>query len=544
MKDKGGANAVFEVLDRSSLYSIGIISTLISLLSLVVPIAAQTLINIVAFGKLLQPVITLSVIVFILMVGLGLLSVWQMLIIEIIQQKLMVRISLKLAKHFTHLSPAIFSTHNGPELVNRFFEIVVINKALASLLLYGITLGLQMTFGLILLLFYHPLFLFFDGFIIISLLLVIFIPYRIAASSAKEECAQKHVTGSWLEEILINRYLFKYNEYPRYVMEQADKRLVGFLKARNRHFRQLVKHQIGLYALSALATSLLLGLGGYLIINNQLSLGQLVASEIVLGTLIYGFKRLGALLENYYDLIASTEKIDFALNVPLENYHSQEFANHLLPSMKSIHLGISDIRLCAGSGSAEVLLSPVEASPAKPLLLVFKQEDACKNFVESLSGLNDILSAAITVNGIPCTQATLIALRRHSLLIREPQWFAGSIYQNLVLNHAGVSIEAICELLKKLHLLEKIMQCPDGLNTLIHDWQTVFTLSELIQLMVARAIIDNPRLLIIDRSLDDLQEDEMDRVMPLLLAMKHTTLVITTLKNQIPQLPDQVVCSL
>lgn len=544
MKKKGGVHSILEVLDHSSIYSMLIIGVLISLLSLVVPIAAQTLINIVAFGKLLQPVVTLSIMVLILMAGMGVLSIWQMVIIEIIQQKLMVRISLSLAKHFTHLSPTIFSTHNGPELVNRYFEIVVINKALASLLLYGITLGLQMIFGLILLLFYHPVFLLFDAFILISLLLIIVVPYRAALSSAQEECAQKHVIGSWLEEILINKYLFKYNEYPRYVIEQTDKRLVGFLKARNQHFKQLIKHQIGLFALAAIATSLLLGLGGYLIINNQLSLGQLVASEIVLGTLIYGFKRLGALLENYYDLMASAGKIDFALNLPLESSHNQELANNLLPAMQSIHLGFEPILVPSRVNQLHHSPLNAEASPANPLLLIFKEEDACKNLIESLSGLQETLSATISLNGVPCTQKSLIALRKHSLLIREPQWFAGTIYQNLVLNHRSVSMDVICELLKKMKLLEKIMTCSDGLNTLVHDWQTVFTLSELIQLMMVRAIIDKPRLLIIDRSLDELQTEEVDEALSLILALDNTTLVLTTLKNHIQQLPNRLVFAL
>jgi ABC-type bacteriocin/lantibiotic exporter with double-glycine peptidase domain len=540
MNKKVGVHSILEVLDHSSMYSILIISILISVLSLVVPIAAQTLINLVAFGKLLQPLISLSIMVFVLMAGMGVLSIWQTVIIEVIQQRLMVRISLNLAKHFTHLSPTIFSTHNGPELVNRYFEIVVINKALASLLLYGITLSLQMIFGLILLLFYHPVFLLFDGFILFSLLLIIFVPYRTALDSAKEECAQKHVIGSWLEEILINRYLFKYNDYPRYVMEQTDKRLVGFLKARNQHFKQLMKHQIGLYALAALATSLLLGLGGYLIINNQLSLGQLVASEIVLGTLIYGFKRLGALLENYYDLISATGKIDFALNLPLENTHNLEIENHLLPSMKSIHLQFEGILLQAGSPKN----LNAEASPNNPLLLFFNQEDACKNLIESLSGLTQTLCATIIVNGIPCTQKSLIALRKYSLLVREPQWFAGSIYQNLVLNHRNVTIDHLCELLKKMNLLEKVMNYPEGLNTLVHDWQTAFTLSELIKLMIVRAIIGKPRLLIIDRSLDELPVEELDGVLSLLLALDNTTLVITTLKTQIKKLSNRLAVTL
>lgn len=137
-------NSIIDVLDRQTISSIAMISVIISLLSLSIPIAAQTLVNLIAFGKLLQPVITLSLMVLILMMALGALHIWQIVIIEVIQQKLMVKVSLSLTRHFTHMSLDNFSTHHGPELVNRFFEIVTIKKSLASLLLYGINLGLQL----------------------------------------------------------------------------------------------------------------------------------------------------------------------------------------------------------------------------------------------------------------------------------------------------------------------------------------------------------------------------------------------------------------
>ena len=156
-----------DALDRATILSIVMIALLVSLLSLSIPIAAQTLINLIAFGKLLQPVITLSIIVFVTMMALGALHVWQIVIVEVIQQKLMVKISLKLTDQFTHLSHDNFTNHYGPELGNRFFEVVTINKSLASLILYGINLGLQLFFGLLLLVFYHPLFFIFDGFIIV-----------------------------------------------------------------------------------------------------------------------------------------------------------------------------------------------------------------------------------------------------------------------------------------------------------------------------------------------------------------------------------------
>lgn len=137
-------NSIKDVLDKPTLLSIALISLVASLLTLSIPIAAQTLINLIAFGKLLQPVVTLSFIVLILMLALGALNIWQTIILEVIQQKLMVKISLNLTKQFTNLSLENFSIHNGPELVNRFFEVVTINKSLSSLLMYGVNLGLQL----------------------------------------------------------------------------------------------------------------------------------------------------------------------------------------------------------------------------------------------------------------------------------------------------------------------------------------------------------------------------------------------------------------
>src|SRR5689334_7144379 len=101
-------NSITDVLDKQTLVSIALISVIASLLTLSIPIAAQTLINLIAFGKLLQPVVTLSLIVFILMLALGALNVWQAIILEVIQQKLMVKTSLNLTNQFTCLSLDIF----------------------------------------------------------------------------------------------------------------------------------------------------------------------------------------------------------------------------------------------------------------------------------------------------------------------------------------------------------------------------------------------------------------------------------------------------
>lgn len=519
-------NSITDVLDKPTLVSVALISLIASLLTLSIPIAAQTLINLIAFGKLMQPVLTLSLIVFLLMAALGALTIWQTVILEVIQQKLMVKISLNLTNHFTRLSLDSFSTHHGPELVNRFFEIVTIKKSLTSLLLYGVNLGLQLFLGLLLLLIYHPLFIIFDAFIILSILLIIFIPYRKGLESAKKECAQKHQVGAWLEELLINRFLFRFSNYNHFATLESDKHLVSFLNARNTHFKQLIKHQIGFYLLSALSSSLLLGLGGYLVIKNQLSLGQLVAAEIVLGGLIYAFKRFGVLLENYYDLIASKNKIDVVLNLPLEEIKLD--LNALFIPIKTIEIKFRHKSQAIGALN-------------NPLFVSSQDAQSCKTFSESLLGFGKKYDMDVLVNQHFCNEEHRAALRKYSLLLRRPEWFVGSIYDNLVLNHKDISPKKIMEQLIYFGLSEKIMRHPLGLKAIIYDWQNEFTEFELIELMLVRIILLEPQLLIIDRTFDGLERDKMDFLTASLMNLKNTLLIVVSHTHEFKEISNYTV---
>ncbi|KTC83812.1 ABC transporter transmembrane domain-containing protein [Legionella brunensis] len=521
-------NSIVEVLDKAAISSIIMISVIVSLLSLSIPIAAQTLVNLIAFGKLFQPVVTLSVMVLILMIALGALNIWQTIIIEVIQQKLMVKISLNLTRQFTHLSLDNFSSHHGPELVNRFFEVVTIKKALSSLLLYGVNLSLQLFFGLILLLFYHPLFLVFDLFIVLSIILIVFLPYRKGLASAEKECTEKHQIGAWLEELLTNRFLFRFNRYHHYATQQTDKRLVSFLKARNMHFKQLIKHQIGFYILSALASSLLLGLGGYLVINNQLSLGQLVAAEIVLGALIYAFKRFGVLLENYYDLIASEHKIDMVLNLPTEPINTE--LTELIIPIKNITLVTQN-------------QEKASSSPGNPLVICLNQTQKKESFTDFILGFKNNTSLSVYVNKTLCHQEYRRSIREHTLLLRDKEWFAGSIYGNLRLNQPSFSIQQLKELLKSFGLMDKIMSQPNGLKSMIYDWEQVFTELELIQLMVIRALVAKPQLIIIDALFDRLTTKDIELLIYYLATLKETLLIIITQYPNLIPLSNRLVLS-
>lgn len=296
--------------------------------------------------------------------------------------------------------------------------------------------------------------------------------------------------------------------------------MVHFLKARNIHFRQLIKHQIGFYLLSAIASSLLLGLGGYLVINNQLSLGQLVAAEIVLGALIYAFKRFGVLLENYYDLLASEHKIDLVLNLPTEPVNTE--LSELINPIKNIMLVTKE----------EVTAS---STPGNPLVICINETLKQESLVDFILGFKNNNDLGVYINQTLCHQEYRRSLREHSLLLRDKDWFAGSIYDNLRLNQPSFPIQQLKELLKSFGLMDKIMSLPGGLKSIIYDWEQVFTELELIQLMLIRALIAKPQLIIIDGLFDRLAPNDIELLLFHLENLNETLLIIITqYQNHIP----------
>ena len=265
-----------------------------------------------------------------------------------------------------------------------------------------------------------------------------------------------------------------------------------------------------------------------LVIHDQLSLGQLAAAEIVLGALIYSFKRFGSLLENYYDMIASESKIESVIELPVENINDE---------LNEVYEPTQGIEIRTHSASK------AQASPNNPLLVFSNNPDSCQHFTSELFGFKESRDYKFFINNMPCSQENLISLRKVSLLISQPEWFAGTIYDNLLLGHKNGSHKKIMGELKYFNLLEKIMQQPNGLKTIVYEWKTVFSYSELIQLMCIRARLFKPQLLVIDRALDAFNEEELDKVMTSLMALNKTTLVIVTQRQNVKPITNHLVIS-
>lgn len=282
----------------------------ISFLSLAVPLSVQFLINSVSFTAIMQPAIVLGAVLLILLTFWAALNALQFFVTEVFQRHFFARIASEVT--ILLLKSKQQNSENN-EIVNRFFETVTIQKIIPKFLTKTFSTFLQGFIGLILVSFYHPIFFLFSLVIALSLWLVWSRFYKQAIVSSFAKSQTKYEIVRCLEEISQNKDLSNLNA------EQKVNSLTGnYLKERKSRFRSLFLQVILLLALYVFASVSLLIIGAWLILKGQLTIGQLVAAELILSVILYNFSQLGRDLESFYDLIASCQKLSKFYNFSLK----------------------------------------------------------------------------------------------------------------------------------------------------------------------------------------------------------------------------------
>ncbi len=311
-------------LERGDVLALAVYSATVGVLYLALPLAAQALFANVAFGTLLQPVVVLALIVFAVLLFSGGLSLLENIVVERMQQRYFARLAISFAGSLASGEAGSLDGATGIDRANRFFEVVSIQKSAHTLLLDGLALLLQMFFGMTLLAVYHPLLLAFDLCLMLSLLLIVFLWGRRAVETAVEESKAKLDVGNWLHALAADPAKYATEAGRSRAMAHADILASNYIKRRGQHFRFLFAQIAGAVLLQIFANASVLVIGGWLVIEGQLTLGQLVAAEIVVSSLAAGIGKLGKYLEAFYDLSASTDKVEHVLSLRGVSTESKE----------------------------------------------------------------------------------------------------------------------------------------------------------------------------------------------------------------------------
>jgi putative ABC transport system ATP-binding protein len=509
-------------LERGDVIVIVVYAVAIGLVSLAVPIAAQSLVNTVAFTALLQPIVVLAALVLVGLFAAGVLRALQYAVVETLQQRFFVRLTHDAVRRLVQADVRAFSEQGAPETVNRFFDVVIVQKTAATLLLDGLAVALQSGVALVLLAFYHPALLAFDVVLIALIVFTLFGLGRGGVATAIKESKAKHAAGAWLDEIARALRAFKSEESGEFAFARADALARGYVEARQKHFKVLLRQTVASYALQACATAALLGLGGSLVIKGQLTLGQLVAAELVVTGVLAGVTKFSKYLESYYDLCASLDKVGQIVDLPHERVDGIAAAVGTTPA----HLQLENVAFSYNDRNQALRDVSLALAPGAHLAVLGSDASGKSTLVDILYGLRAPSRGQVLLDGVDVRTLALPHLRRNVALVGKAEVFDGSVLDNLLLGREQVDGAVVTEALGAVALTEDVADLPQGSLTRLGHAGSRLTSSQAARLTIARGLMAQPRLLLIDETLDGLGTETVHKVLCGIAAVSHATSVL------------------
>ena len=512
--------------ERRDIWLVFIFAIGVGIFTLATPIVAMAVVNTVAIGILVQQLLVLCVALFLALTVAAVLQFLQTMVVEFIQRRVFVRVAEDLAYRLPRVSLKAFDKQHGPELVNRFFDVLTVQKAAATLLLDGITIALQVVIGLILLGYYHAYLLGFDLVLIGSLIILLTLLGWGAVRLAVRESIAKYAVAGWMEEMARHPIAFKTAGGPQLAFDRVDVLTRHYLLTRGDHFWVLLRQMGFALFLQVAANVALLAIGGWLVIQEKLTLGELVAAEIVVTLVVATFAKLGKQLEAYYDLLAAVDKLGHLIDLPLERSDGVRHQDHT----GGIAIEVHDLSY-QYEGSNEPALRPLnlKIEPGERIALTGPNGVGKSTLIELLFGLRQPRQGRVEIDGIDLRSLRLDTVREHVAMVHRIEVIEGSIYENIRMGRETITLVEVLNALDKVGLREAVLKFPDGVHTRLWTGGSPLSLGQANRLMIARAIVGQPRLLILDESLDHMDREIRDSVWPAILGPEPnwTVLVVT-----------------
>lgn len=482
--------------ERKDIYFILVYALVAGGLSLTLPLGVQTIINFVMSGSIMDTMILMIIAVVLGTLITGGLQILQLIMVETLQQRFFARTAFEFAYRIPRIKMESFGKYYPPELMNRFFDVVNVQKGFAKMFTEFSGAIMQAVFGLILLALYHPVFILFD----LAVLLVVYFIFKVLFPQGLmrnlEESTYKYKAAAWIEEMARSLTTFKTAGYSNIAVEKMDYFTQGYLKARKAHFN-ILKIQFGsMVIFKTIVTGALLILGSLLVVSRDLSLGQFVAAEIVVLLIISSIEKIILFLEVIYDTLTGIEKISAVTDLPLE-----EGGNINLPVQDSgISLKVNNLSFAYPESKSAILKGiSFEVKPGEKIILTGSPESGKNTLLMVLGGTLTGFEGYMAFNGLSFRDLNLTDLRQNiGFFNRQNDIFEGTLEENLSVNQAKLTVSEMLEKCRYAGLDSFLDHLKDGFQTRLPAGGKSLSISIQRRVVIARALLGHPSLILMD----------------------------------------------
>ncbi|MDA1040027.1 MAG: ABC transporter ATP-binding protein [Planctomycetota bacterium] len=517
-------------LERRDVYMILAFALGTGLLSIATPAAIEALVNVVAFGVLLWPVIVLALVMLAFLLFAALLRAMQVLVVEYLQRRIFARTAHDFAVRFAKAEIESFDGRNPTDIVNRFFEVASEQRALATLLVEGTSVVMITIVGMAVLSFYHPYLLTFALVLVGLIVFLLGVLGLGGVRTAITESYAKFDVAGWLEEIAKCPHTFRFGRGGSVAIDRATELTSHYIDCRRQHFRVVWRQTVFALVLEAIASTVLLGLGGWLVISRQLTLGQLVAGELIVTLVLTALSKSGKYLEIFYDLQASLDKLGVIDELPLEPAGGERLPDRDEPMQVTAEI------------HHDQRVKRLEARPGQRIAITGKSGCGKTFLLETLALLRVPHEGLLEFDGIDARSLNRATARLRIALVGHTETFAGTVAENIRVGRTELSAADIREALQMVGLHDRVARLPQGVSTMLSSDGLPLSTNEILRLTIARAIAGKPRLLLIDGMLDGLDMHDCPELITSLFVRDNPwTLVVVTARDTITNSCDATV---
>ncbi|WP_247234877.1 peptidase domain-containing ABC transporter [Telluribacter sp. SYSU D00476] len=516
--------------ERKDIGYIYLYAIVIGIITLSIPLGFQAIINLISGGMIFSSVYLLVGLVILGVLLTGILQIYQVSLVEVLQQ----RVFAKAAYEFTYRTPRIRSDallgYYPPELMNRFFDVLTVQKALPKILIDITGAVLQIIFGILLLSFYHPFFIAFGLLTFGILALIIYFNGPKGLQTSLVESKYKYKVVQWLEDIARSLYSFKLAGSSNLPIDKMDGYVNNYLNYRKNHFQVLLTFFWNAVGFKTTVIGGLLILGTILVVNRQISLGQFVASEIVIVLLTNSVEKLIQSIDVIFDALTAVEKMATVTDLPLEKDEGFNFKP--TEATKGLSLQVANLSYQYDEHSKYALRDVSFTLNAGESLCITGNNGSGKDtLLKVLSGLLPNYEGGVMYNGISLRDLNVNSLRTYiEKNVTNDDIFEGTILENITLGRKEVTLADLEWVINALKLNEVISKQPEGINTMMVPGGRRFSESFIKKVTIARSIINRPRLLMIN-DLQSLERSERMRIVRFLTDKQNPWSLIVVSNN-------------
>ena len=527
--------------EKRDIFYVFVYAAFIGIVSLTLPLGIQATVELVSGGVVFSSIYLLIGLVLLGILASGGLQIMQITLVEYLQRRIFTKAALEFTFRIPRMKIESLSNLHAPELVNRFFDVLTIQKGLPKLL-GDLTSGIiQILFGLVLLSFYHPFFVFFGLALILTLVLIFRLTGPKGLQSSIHESKYKYKVVYWLEEIARTLNSFKISGNTSLPVKKTEYNVNNYLINRKVHFKVLVNQYLYIVLFKAVITGGLLIIGTSLVINREITLGQFVADEVIIILILNSVEKIITYMDVVYDMLTAVDKISQVTDLPLEKVGGIDLNEDDLDKGFSIRL--KDLSYTY-PGAEKPAIHNINTGFAcgEKVCIVGGNESGKTTLTNTISGINQGYKGALTINEYSLRDLDLTNLRdKLAKNVSAEDIFEGTILDNIVVGKPQVSTKDAVEAMTVVGLADKVNMLPKGYGTEIISGGKGFSSSFVHKLILARCLVKKPRLLILNDFFSSFQRSEKEALLDVVTSNAKCTLVAVSNDPMVMSSCDRII---